>query len=95
VQPLFKWADLAKIDAEGHEKDLLLETTSEIMQELDIMVEIGNPENARVVFGHFQSIGIGMYAQKMGWGRVQRVTDVPTSHREGSLFISAKPAMPW
>jgi FkbM family methyltransferase len=95
VQPLFKWADLAKIDAEGHEKDLLLETTSEIMQELDIMVEIGNPENARVVFGHFKSIGIGMYAQKMGWGRVQRVTDVPTSHREGSLFISAKPAMPW
>jgi FkbM family methyltransferase len=95
VQPLFKWANLAKIDAEGHEKELLLAATTEIMQELDIVVEIGNPENAKAVFGHFQSIGIGMYAQKMGWGRVQRVTDVPTSHREGSLFISAKPAMPW
>lgn len=95
VQPLFKWANLAKIDAEGHEKVLLLAATTEIMQELDIMVEIGNPENAKAVFGHFQSIGIGMYAQKLGWGRVQRVTDVPTSHREGSLFITAKPAMPW
>lgn len=95
VQPLFEWADLAKIDAEGHEKALLLTTTKQIMQKLDIMVEIGNPENARVVFEHFQSIGIGLYAQKVGWGRVQRVTDVPTSHREGSLFISAKPAMPW
>lgn len=95
VQPLFKWADLAKIDAEGHEKELLLTATTEIMQKLDIMVEIGNPENAKAVFGHFQSMGIGMYAQKTGWNRVQRVADVPTSHREGSLFISAKPAMPW
>mgnify|MGYP003390048441 FL=1 len=95
VQPLFEWADLAKIDAEGHEKELLLAATPQLMQKLDIMVEIGNPENAKAVFAHFQSIGIGMYAQKTGWGRVQNLTDVPTSHREGSLFISAKPAMPW
>ena len=95
VRPLFEWADFAKIDAEGHEKALLLSATREIMQKLDIMVEIGNPENAKAVFGHFQSIGIGMFSQKTGWGCVQRVNDVPTSHREGSLFISAKPAMPW
>lgn len=95
VQPLFEWADFAKIDAEGHEKELLLAATSQLMQKLDIMVEIGNPENAKAVFAHFQSIGIGMYAQKTGWGRVQNLADVPTSHREGSLFISAKPAMPW
>lgn len=95
VRPLFEWADLAKIDAEGHEKELLLTTTPELMKNLDIMVEIGNPGNARAVFDHFQGIGIGMYAQKSGWSRVQKLSDVPTSHREGSLFISAKPAMPW
>jgi hypothetical protein len=65
------------------------------MQSLDIMVEIGNPENAKAVFEHFQAIGVGMFAQKLGWARVQSAGDVPTSHREGSLFISAKPAMPW
>jgi len=59
------------------------------------MVEIGNPENARGVFEHFQTIGIGMFSQKTGWSRVQRLADMPTSHREGSLFVSAKPAMPW
>lgn len=95
VQPLFEWADFAKIDAEGHEKELLLAATPQLMQTLDIMVEIGNPENAKAVFSHFQSIGIGMYAQKIGWGRVQNLPDVPTSHREGSLFITTKPAMPW
>ena len=95
VRPLFEWADLAKIDAEGHEKELLLKATREIMQKLDIIVEIGNPENARTVFGHFQSIGVGMFSQKTGWDRVQRPADVPTSHREGSLFITCKHVMSW
>lgn len=95
VAPLFESADFIKIDAEGHEKELLLATTPQVMQTLDIMVEIGNPENAKAVFEHFQAIDIGMFAQKINWGRVQTLGDVPTSHREGSLFISAKPAMPW
>jgi len=95
VQPLFEWADFAKIDAEGHEKDLLFAATPGLMQKLDIMVEIGNPENAKAVFAHFQSIEIGMYAQKIGWARARNLSDIPTSHREGSLFISAKLAMPW
>lgn len=95
VQPLFEWADLAKIDAEGHEKELLLAATAAHLQKLDFMVEIGNPANASAVFGHFRSIGVGMYAQKIGWRRAERLEDIPTSHREGSLFLSAKPAMPW
>ena len=95
VAPLFESADFIKIDAEGHERELLLATTPHVMQTLDIMVEIGNPENAKAVFEHFQAIDIGMFAQKINWGRVQNLADVPTSHREGSLFISAKPAMPW
>jgi FkbM family methyltransferase len=95
IGPLFDGADFAKIDAEGHEKDLLLAATAAQLKKLDIMVEIGNPANAKAVFEHLQAIGIGMFAQKIGWRRVQRLDDVPTSHREGSLFISAKAAMPW
>jgi FkbM family methyltransferase len=95
VEPLFACADFAKIDAEGHEKVLLLTTTRQSMQKLDIMVEIGNAANADAVFKHLQSIGVGMFAQKIGWNPVQSILDMPTSHREGSLFISAKSAMPW
>lgn len=95
IGSLLESADFAKIDAEGHEKELLLATTRQSMQKLDVMVEIGNPGNAEAVFKHFQSIGVGMFAQKIGWKRVETLSDVPTSHREGSLFISAKPAMPW
>lgn len=93
--PLFASADFAKIDVEGHEKELLLTTTLESMQKLDVMVEIGNQGNAQAVFEHFQRIGVGMFSQKTGWNRVQNVADMPTSHREGSLFISVKTAMPW
>ena len=95
AEPLFEWADFAKIDAEGHEKELLQITSSELMQNLDIMVEIGNPENARAVFKHFNDIGINMFSQKLGWNQVRFIEDMPTSHREGSLFISSKQQMPW
>lgn len=95
IQPLLDWADFAKIDAEGHEKELLLAVTASQMKRVDIMVEIGNPANAAAVFEHFRTIGVGMFAQKIGWQRVRELPDVPTSHREGSLFISSKDAMPW
>ena len=93
--PLFDWADLAKIDAEGHEKEILLAATKAQLQKLDIMVEIGNPANAKALFEHLRALGIGMFAQKIGWRRVETLDQVPTSHREGSLFISAKASMPW
>lgn len=95
IGPLLDWADLAKIDAEGHEKDLLLAATRAQMDRLDIMVEIGSPANAAAVFAHFQKLGVGLFPQKIGWQRATAVDQIPTSHRDGSLFISAKPAMPW
>lgn len=95
IQPLLAWADLAKIDAEGHEKVLLLAATQEIMATTDIMVEIGSAENAAAVFEHFSAIGVNLFSQKIGWQPAQRVDDLPTSHRDGSLFLSSKPTMPW
>jgi FkbM family methyltransferase len=95
IGPLLDWADFAKIDAEGHERELLLAATATQLQRIDVMVEIGNPGNARAVFEHLRSIDVPMYAQKLGWARVKDVGDVPTSHHEGSLFITAAGRMPW
>ena len=93
--PLFEWADFVKIDAEGHEKEILQVASPELMKTLDIMVEIGNQGNAKSVFNHFKEIKINMFSQKIGWNLVKNFEDIPTSHREGSLFISSKDAMPW
>jgi FkbM family methyltransferase len=95
VAPLFEWASFAKIDAEGHEKELLLATTRDHFNHLDIMVEIGSTANAAAVFNHFSALKVGMFPQKLGWGKATTASDLPTSHRDGSLFVTARPAMPW
>jgi len=95
VSPLFGWADLAKIDAEGHEKEILLAATRADMAHLDIMVEVGSEANARAIFDHFTSLGTNLFPQQLGWQRARSSADLPTSHRNGSLFISIQTAMPW
>jgi FkbM family methyltransferase len=87
--------DFMKIDAEGHEAVILSALAFEAWRRVDAVVEIGSTENARAVFDHFTQSGIGLFSQKRGWGRVERFEDMPTTYREGGLFISAKPAMPW
>ncbi len=95
VEPLFEWATLAKIDAEGHERQLLLASKRSDFAHLDIMVEIGSAENAAAIFSHLSSIGVGMYPQKLGWRAAGSAADLPTSHRDGSLFLSSRGKMPW
>lgn len=95
IGPLLEWADLAKIDAEGHEKDLLLATNRELLAGTDIILEVGSEENARAIFDHVRLMGANLFPQKIGWKPATSAADLPTSHREGSLFISAKPEMPW
>lgn len=87
--------DFLKIDVEGHEADILLSTTKENWQNTDAIVEIGNPNNAQKVFECFSSAGINLFSQKTGWNQVSSLEDMPLSYKDGSLFISAKDAMPW
>lgn len=59
------------------------------------LIEIGAPENAGAVFDHFSSTGINIFSQKRGCALVGSLDDVPFSYKEGSVFVSAKPVMPW
>ena len=88
-------ADFVKVDAEGHEVVILRSLPLARWQTLDAIVEVGTPENASKLFDHFKSTGVGLFAQKVGWERVSRIEDMPTSYRDGSLFISGKPMMGW
>ena len=92
---LIKGVDFVKLDVEGHEKIILTSTTAEQWQTLDMMAEIGSEDNARAIFDHFAAIGVNMFAQKISWGKVERLEDMPTSYHDGSLFISSRPEMPW
>jgi len=95
IAPLLEWADLLKIDVEGHEADLLLGTRGDQWTTTDAMVEIGTAQNAGLVFDHFTREGVSLFAQKIGWQRVTRREDMPESYRDGTLFISCRDAVPW
>jgi len=87
--------DFAKVDAEGHEVVILQSAPPEAWSRLDVMVEVGTADNARALYDHFRRLDVGLYPQKTGWRRAQRAEDLPTSHREGSLFVSRRDGLPW
>jgi len=58
-------------------------------------VEIGTRVNANIVFEHFAGSGVNIFSQKLGWERATQAEDMPSSYKEGSIFISSKASMPW
>ena len=93
--PHLAWADLAKIDIEGHEAALLTGLPYDTWNTTDAVLEIGTEVNAKKIFSYFESSPVNMFAQKIGWQKASKFSDMPTSHRDGSLFLSTKPNMPW
>jgi FkbM family methyltransferase len=93
--PHLAWADLAKIDIEGHEAALLTGLPPETWRSTDAILEVGSEANAHQIFRHLNGSGVNLFAQKIGWKRVASANDMPTSHRDGSLFLSSKSEMPW
>ncbi|MBS0546262.1 MAG: FkbM family methyltransferase [Proteobacteria bacterium] len=93
--PIAADADFAKVDAEGHEVRILSSVPAATWNKLDVMVEIGTAENAAALFEHFRKLDVGLYPQKIGWARATAVGDLPTSHREGSLFVTRHGRLPW
>lgn len=88
-------AELAKMDIEGHEKDVILSTSADDWKHLDLLLEVGNETNAREIFRHASDLGLHLFSQKTGWKRAQNEFEVPWSYKEGSLFITKKDEMPW
>lgn len=95
IKDLISWPDLIKMDAEGHEKEILLATEPENWKTMDAMVEVGTPENAGLIFSHFQRTSVNLFTQKTNWKKAKSLADVPISYKEGTLFISCKNEMPW
>ena len=87
--------DFIKMDAEGQEKVIILGTSAEHWGNTDMMVEVGSEDNAAAIFEHLQKIGVRAFAQKLGWNLVKSLDDMPTHYKNGSIFMTRKPAMPW
>lgn len=82
---LLRWADFAKVDAEGAESDIVC--SLEPWMRCDLMVEVGSENNAKAIFAHLRLIGRKSFSQKNDWREVVTIEDVPKHHSEGALFI--------
>lgn len=88
--------DLVKMDVEGLEADLLTALDVNHFARMDVVCEIGSPDNAARIWDHFQTDGgVNLFSQKIGWDRVTDSSQLPNSHKEGSLFLSSSAVMPW
>ena len=87
--------DFLKIDIEGHEAEVLTSTSKRNWLNTDAMVEVGSELNAKIIFEFFKVIQVNLFSQKTCWNKVEKLEDMPTSYKEGSLFISCKANVPW
>lgn len=95
IADIMPTVDFIKMDAEGQEKIIILGTSEQHWDNTDMMVEVGSEDNAVAIFEYLRKIGVYAFAQKLGWNQVKSVDDMPTHYKNGSLFITRKPAMPW
>lgn len=95
IKDLIEWPDLLKIDAEGQEKEILLSIGRGHWLKKDALIEVGNEENAKLIFDHFKNIKINLFSQKINWKQVDKLEDMPKSHHDGTLFASGKNEVPW
>ena len=87
--------DFVKMDVEGYETKLISALEFEDFKSMDIMLEIGTSENASDMFTELKRLGIHAFSQKTNWSEVEKLGDLPTSHREGSLFLTTSSEMNW
>lgn len=95
IEPLIGWADLMKLDVEGQEKEILLSTNRDHWLNTDALVEVQSEENAILIFNHVAKLKINLFSQKINWQLVREFKDMPTSYRDGTLFLTCKNEMPW
>jgi FkbM family methyltransferase len=92
---IMKNVDFVKMDIEGHEAQAILSTVGEHWHSTDMMVEVGSVKNANLIFNHLSQLDLRMFSQKTGWKIVNSHEDMPTSYKEGSLFITSRDTMFW
>ena len=87
--------DLLKIDVEGHEATIICSTSPCDWVGSDAILEVGSLSNAEMIYNHFRESNINLFAQSSSWQKVESLADMPSSYKDGSLFISSKKQMPW
>lgn len=87
--------DFVKMDIEGQEATAILSTKKDTWANVEMILEVGTEKNAKIIFEYLNEINVNMFSQKTGWNKVSNLAEIPTSYKEGSLFLSVADEMSW
>ena len=87
--------DFVKMDIEGQEATAILSTKKDTWANVEMILEVGTEKNAKIIFEYLNEINVNMFSQKTGWNKVSNLAGIPTSYKEGSLFLSVADEMSW
>lgn len=85
---LKKKFDLIKIDAEGSEYNIIKSFSKNDLKRVDFIMEISTKENREKIWKFIKKLKLNIFSQKNYWKKVNKIDQLPTSHLEGSIFIS-------
>ncbi len=91
----FENSDFIKFDVEGEEAAIILTTCRQNWDGTEVIAEVGSRANAELIFDHLSNIGVNCFSQKIGWQRCSTLEDMPSSYRDGSVFLSLADSMNW
>lgn len=86
--------DFIKMDVEGSEAELMTSIDLNLLSSTDLMIEIGSVKNRNLIWNRLKETNFLMHPQKINWNKAESCNDLPSSYKEGSLFISVNP-MNW
>ena len=90
IERIMAKCDFFKMDVEGSEAEIIKATTAPNWYAVDAVIEIGSLANSKIIFEHFNHIGVAMYSQKNAWKLVTKSEELPMHHSEGSVFCSTR-----
>jgi FkbM family methyltransferase len=86
---------LVKIDAEGSEFDILNSINKKFFQYVDFILEINNMLNDNEIFKLSKKYEFNIFSQKISWNLAKSLKDLPSHHREGSIFVTFDKLIEW
>ena len=84
--------DLMKINIEGHEKFVIPTIPLDVFYNCDTFIEVHDDECRKIIWDYlFNKINI--FSQKNSWKLAKNIEDLPTTNKEGYIFVSRKQIM--
>ena len=88
IRSIIKKYDLIKLDVEGSESKIISELKNKDLKNKEIICEITDFKNQKIVFDHCKKNKILIFSSKINWCIVKKYSQMPINHNQGFIVLS-------